>query len=140
MSPSQTLHLPDATAAWIEYLDPRLDPPVRGEKANTDAFVRVVRTGGVMETRITDNAQMTFECYARHDDEAVKLAQDTRAHVLAAAGTRLTADYFCKRVSEASGPAELPDPDDERSRYSFTVNTAIRARVVDPGQLRGTIQ
>jgi hypothetical protein len=137
---SQTLNLPDVTAAWVEYLDPRLDVPARGEKADAPAFVRVVRTGGIMETRITDNAQMTFECYAEHDDEAVRLAQDTRAHILAAAGTRLTADYFCKRVSEVSGPAELPDPDSELSRYTFTVNTAIRARVVDPGQLRGTIQ
>lgn len=137
---SNTLRLPDVTDAWITYLDPLLDPPVRGEKADAETFVRVVRTGGVMDTRITDNAQMTFECYAAHDDQAVKLAQDTRAHILAAEGTRLTADYFCKRVSEASGPAELPDPDSELSRYTFTVNTAIRARVVDPGQLRGTIQ
>jgi hypothetical protein len=138
---SQTLELPDTTAAWIEYLDPRLDVPVRGEKANAPSFVRVVRTGGVMQTRITDNAQMTFECYAAHDDEAVRLAQDTRSHVLAAAGTRLTADAFCKRVGEVSGPAELPDPDSEQlSRYTFTVETAIRARVVDPGQLRGIIQ
>lgn len=137
---SNTLNLPDVTDAWVTYLDPLLDVPVTGEKANARAFVRVVRTGGTMQTKVTDNAQMTFEAYAEHDDEAVRLCQDTRAHVLAAAGTRLTADAFCKRVGEASGPAELPDPDSELSRYTFTVETAIRARAIDPGQLRGTIQ
>lgn len=137
---SQALDFADTTGAWVEYLDPRLDVPVRGEKANAESFVRVVRTGGITATKITDNAQMTFECYASHDDEALRLALDTRAHVLAAAGTRLTADAFCKSIGEVSGPAELPDPDSELSRYSFTVNTAIRARVVDPGQLRGIIR
>lgn len=137
---SQALERPDATHAWVEYLQPRLDVPVTGEKHGAAAFVRVVRTGGVMQTKITDNAQMTFEAYAEHDDQAMRLAQDTRSHVLGAAGTRLTADAFCKSVGEVSGPAELPDPDTELSRYSFTINTAIKARVTDPGQLRGITQ
>ncbi|UXE04749.1 tail terminator [Arthrobacter phage Shambre1] len=134
----QVLEFPDAVEAWVGYLAPRLDPPVGGERRDADAFVRVLRTGGVRQTKITDNAQVTFECYARYDDDAARLASHARSHVLAAAGSRLSPAAFCKSITEVSGPAEMPDPDTELSRYSFTVLTALKATVAAPEQLRGT--
>lgn len=130
---------PDAVSAWVGYLGPLLDPPVGGERAGGESFVRVRRVGGGGGTKITDNAQMVFECYGPYADDAARLARDCRAHVFAAAGTRLTAEAHCKNVANVSGPADLPDPERPAlTRYSFTVLTALKARIEDPGQLRGT--
>ena len=130
---------PDAVDAWVTYLQDRLDPPVGGERNRNAPFVRVRRAGGGGGTKITDNAQMIFESYGSYSDDAARLANHTRAHVFAAAGTRLTATVSCKTVTTVSEPADLPDPDaPELKRYTFTVLTALKAQLAEPEQLRGT--
>lgn len=130
---------PDAVGAWIEYLAPRLDTPVKGERDAGTSFVRVRRAGGGGGTKITDNAQMVFECYGPFKDDAARLANHSRAHVFAAAGTRLTAEAFCKTVVNVSEPADMPDPDrPDLERYSFTVLTGLKTRMIDAAALRGT--
>lgn len=130
---------PDAVDAWVSYLNPRISAPVGGKRAAGASFVRVRRVGGSPQTRITDNAQMVFECYAEDNAAADTLASHVRAHVFAAAGTRLDGGPSCKTVTNISAPAEMPDPETPTlSRYTFTVLTALKVRFAEPEQLRGT--
>lgn len=118
----------DAEQFFSDYLEPILNVPVGGKSDTGSEFVRVRRTGGVKPTPVSDNAQLTFEAYARKPSRAWTLIEQTRAAVLAIAGT-VVGDVQVKAVTEAGGPANLPDPTfEELSRYTVTLLVHLRAK------------
>lgn len=89
-------------------------PPTRPAE-----FIRVLRTGGVKETLISEAAQITIEAWAQDESRASDLLSTARA-ILNAADGRLFG------VNEFGGPANLPDPTTAQIR--FTMSFQIRAR------------
>lgn len=144
----QGLIFPDAEGAWIHYLDARLDVPVSNrvldardgeDRLTAPRFIRVLRAGGNRYSKVIDQPQMVFECYAEFDNDAAALAREARAHVHAAEGTEIAPGVRCKRLRDVTGPSNIPDEQPGRSRYSFTVMTGLRAETVpDLTLLKGT--
>ena len=121
----------DVEVAVVAYLKARLS--ARGETARVatkrttnspSRLVRVTRTGGAVESRVSDLATVTFECWDVNDDGAAGLARVVRAEVQA-----LDSGYL-KWRSEVSGPAFFPHPDTNLSRYQLTQSVAVVGRTV----------
>ena len=121
----------DVEVALVAYLKARL--AARGDSAKVATkrttksparLVRITRTGGVVENRVSDLATVTFECWDSDDDGAANLARIVRAEVQA-----LDAGYL-KWRSEVSGPAYFPHPDTNLSRYQLTESLAVVGRTV----------
>lgn len=111
----------DAETAVIDYLTTQLvGVPVAGKVPNPRParFVRVERVGGARETRVSDAARFVVEAWAATDAEAAQLLNTTRAHLFDVEGHLFGADEY-------GGPARLPDPLSNMSRYtaSFTIRT-----------------
>lgn len=97
-----------------------------------DACVVLMRTGGVGQTMVTDDALVTFDCRAPTEHEAASLAALVRGLVNAAEGTILDS-VMIYRVREAAGPANNPDattPD--QARYSQLIQISYRGVVLEP--------
>lgn len=144
----QGIAFPDAEAAWITFLNGRLDVPVSNrvldsrddeDRLVTPKFIRVLRAGGNRYNKMIDQPQMIFECYGEFDDEASALARDARAHVHSAEGLEIAPGVFCKRLRDVTGPSNIPDEQPHRSRYSFTVMTGLRAETVNLSDMKGSI-
>lgn len=90
-----------------------------------DRLVVVHRTGGPRRDQITDNAQLTIECWDATDTGAHDLAQLVRAYINAMPG-HVHNGVAVYRVTEFSGPALLPEPNTALPRYSFTAQVAMR--------------
>jgi hypothetical protein len=124
---------PDAEQLLIDYLTPILAVPV-GTKApgNTNAFVKIIRTGGPIPTPITDRPQITVEAYAPRVSQAWELTEKARMALFALAGTVLGTTSV-KDISEIGGPANLPDPVfPALTRYTFTLAVHLRGRQETP--------
>jgi len=116
----------DTVALVASVLAAGCDVPT-GTRVPTDrpsTFIRVIRTGGPRSNLVTDAAQITVESWADTDGEAHDLAQLARA-VLHALPGDVVDGVPVYRVEEFSGPADLPDPLSNQSRYSqtFAVHT-----------------
>lgn len=134
---------PDAEAAWIHFLADRFGGrfPITNRVLDerdpeTDdlvepVFIRVLRAGGNRYNKMIDQPQMIFECYGEFDDEASALAREARAHVHSAEGLEIAPGVFCKRLRDVTGPSNIPDEQPNRSRYSFTVMTGLRAETTE---------
>lgn len=94
-----------------------------------DRLVVVRRTGGPRRDQLVDNAQISLECWDATDVAAHDLAQLVRAFVAAMPG-RTYNGVAVYRVTEASGPALLPEPNTALPRYTFTVQIAMRGTAV----------
>lgn len=134
----QRLEFPAATSAWANWLDPRLDVPAGGgyPGSGTLDFVRIVRTGGTRQTKVTERSQMTFECYGSDADIAERLASKVSSLVFMAEGRRISDDpkAICKKVVNVSGISLQRDPDrPEQKRYVFTLLTALKGAIVSEG-------
>lgn len=137
-TPVQLVRFPEPTQAWILYLQDvaGLPVPVGGDRPRAADggeeildFVRVVSTGGARQNLVVDSPQVAFECYGADDGLASELAQDTSKWVYAAGGTYLQPGVLCKGITTVSRPGRLPDPDTRASRYTFTVQTALRGTI-----------
>lgn len=82
-------------------------------------FIRVLRTGGIKESLISEAAQITIEAWAQDETRASDLLNTARAILNAADGQLFG-------VREFGGPANLPDPTTAQIR--FTMSFQIRAR------------
>lgn len=124
---------PDAAATVIGALNTQLPAfgftavPVRSRvPAQRPArFVRVFRTGGPRANIVTDGAQLTVEAWSTSDVEAHDLAQAARAIVGGLEGT-VTGGVTVCTVDEFSGPAFLPDPTSDQSRFTWTTSVNVR--------------
>lgn len=129
---------PDAVATVIDYLTDTL--PDYGEqcpihknvpKTRPDKFVQVFRTGGPQHNLVVDGAQLTVECWAETDAEAADLASLVRAALLAVRSDVVGTVTFYK-VDELAGPADLPDPDSNQARMTWSVIALLRGTDLQP--------
>lgn len=118
---------PDAVAVAISWLTDNLGPIVlpRIPNPRLEQMVIVRRSGGVRLNLVADNPTLTVEAWAATDEDAHDLAQEARGYLLAMRGEVIdgTAVY---RTAEVGGPALLPDPLSNQSRYTFSVSAALR--------------
>lgn len=129
---AEVIAFPDVEDALVTYLTAEL--AARGDTASVhvrvpttrpDRFVRVPRLGGQQASLVVDNPTIAVECWAKTDAQAAGLARLTRALIRALRG-QTTAGVTFYDVTEFAGPANLPDPDSNQSRYVFTVALQTR--------------
>jgi hypothetical protein len=124
---------PDAVAVINPYLRAGLVAaglavPVVSRVPNPrpGSFVRVQRTGGPeVFPRTVDGAQITVDCWAATDGAAMDLAQRARQLIQQMSGT-VQSGVSVHRVVEVGGPQNLPDPDSETPRVTFTAQIQMR--------------
>jgi hypothetical protein len=130
---AERILFPDAVSTVISALNAQLDDlgytgvPVRSRIPNPrpTRFVRVLRTGGPRVNVVTDAAQVTVEAWAASTADAHDLAQAARAIVNSLEGT-VTGGVTVYGVNEFSGPADLPDPESEQPRYTWSASVNVR--------------
>lgn len=93
-------------------------------------FATIARVGGAMRSEFVDNPSLTFECWARSGPSADEMAHDlarmVRGWVFQTKG-RSIAGVQVYDVRELAGPAFLPDPESDDSRYVWTASISLRA-------------
>lgn len=127
--PIPTVEAPDIVGSVITYLNAALTPPVSSKVTNPrpSEFVTVRRTGGPLATRVSDQPQLTIECWAASDIRAYDLANEVRALLRAMAdGTVRATNTVVYRYTEFSGPAYLPDSNSEQDRVTWTCSLHAR--------------
>jgi hypothetical protein len=128
---AELIDFPDIEAILVDVLAAELDVPVslqvpRNRPADAPAFVLVRRLGGIRTTLVTDDPLVTVEAWAPDRTEAWSLVEQARAVVGSLAGSDRGGVTFY-RVSETSGPTNLPDPESEQPRYTVTLLIKVRA-------------
>lgn len=122
---------PDVEDALVQALGPMLS--ARGDTATVhvavprtrpERFVLVPRVGGNRESLTVDAATIAVECWAKTPGQAYALCRLVRALVHGLAGTTAGGAKF-KRITEFAGPANLPDPDSDQARYTFTAAVRV---------------
>lgn len=128
----QRILFPDAAAAVIGALNTQLPQlgytvPVRSHVPNPRParFLLVFRTGGPRVNIVTDAAQLTIEAWSSEDSDAHDLAQAARAVIIGLEGS-VTGGVTFYGVDEFSGPANLPDPESDQSRFTWTTSVNVR--------------
>lgn len=100
-----------------------------------DSFIYIHRTGGPRRDMVTDNPQLTIECYGRSKqspDEslAFRVAQFVRSIMNALEGNLLGGNQV-DNVNEFSGAYNDPDPlAPTHSRFTATYQLAVRGEVL----------
>lgn len=88
-------------------------------------FVRLVRSGGVVDDLVVRRAMLTVEAWAPSDKESQRLAEAVSAVLLAMPGSAYLGVPIY-RVVEFSGPANSPDPASRTPRHTWTVEVSLR--------------
>jgi hypothetical protein len=119
---------PDTVATIIAHLNEELSVPVSSKvPPNRPAeFVTVQRTGGPQATQVSDQPQITIDCWANDDITAHGNAQVVRQVLKQMADGSNRDGVIVYRVDEFAGPAYLPDPDSRQDRFTFTVQAHTR--------------
>lgn len=119
-----------AEDAWVAYLksvqDERVSTNVPRERPAR--FIQVERTGGASGLA-SDDAQMTFRCWAESRSAAARFASETLRLVMLAR-TLAGRPVSDKRV--IGDPIFLPDPESGADRYQFTIRARIRGKFPTP--------
>lgn len=108
---------------------------VKRPKVLPDSFVYIQRTGGPRRDLVTDQAQLTIECYASSkgspdEGAAIVLAAFIRALAGALEGALLGGRQV-DTVVEFSGPYNDPDPlAPKHARFTATYQLAVRGEVL----------
>lgn len=125
---NEVIVAPDVVATVITHLNSVLTPPVSNQVPNPREFefVVVVRTGGVMQGLVVDQAQLTFDAWGDTEETAHDLAQLARAHVHAMRGETIDG-VTVYRINEFAGPAALPDDESGQARFRWTMQVNVRA-------------
>lgn len=126
---------PDAVALVIEYLNASLvaygeTAPVHKNVPNPRPakFVQVFRTGGPRSNLVVDGAQLTISVWADTDAAASDLAEVVRA-VLNAVRSQIIGQSVFYKVNELGGPVDLPDPQSNQSRMTWSVIALLRSNI-----------
>jgi hypothetical protein len=132
---SEVVAFPDAEAVAVAWLAGKLgagvDTATKVPNPRPPAGVcRVRRTGGPGRIDlVTDDAQLTFECWAATEGAASDIARLAHAHMHAAAGETV-AGAFIRKVTDIGGPSNFPDPESDSPRYQFTVGVRLRGDAI----------
>jgi hypothetical protein len=126
----EILVTPDVEAAAVTYLRTALG--VLADKVATKVpatmpakMVKVSLTGGSRDGLVSDQVQLTVECWADTDIAASNLARTAQAHMFAANGS-MVGSVWVRRVVSVGGVQFFPDPDIPKPRYQFTVRLMVR--------------
>jgi hypothetical protein len=124
----QVIAFPDVEAIVRTYLVNATGEIVTTAVDNPRAakFVRIVRTGGPRVDLVTEQAQLTVECWADSSVTAAALARTVRAHLGAIQGRVPGIHGF----TEAGGPQNMPDEVSKQARYRWTVLFDVRGSVL----------
>lgn len=127
---AEVLLTPDVEAAAVTYLREKLG--ALADKVATKVpstmpakMVRVSLTGGSRDNLVSEQVQLTVECWADTEILASNLARTAQAHMFAANGA-LLGSVWVRRVSSVGGVQLFPDPDATKPRYQFTVRWSVR--------------
>lgn len=84
----------------------------QGYDTYPDRFIKVTRTGGGMNNKVTDRALLLTECWSVDSTEAESLANACRALYNAAAlrSQRFAGAYVRGWDEAGDGPVDFPDP------------------------------
>lgn len=123
----QTLTFPDIEDLLCIHMGTALDVPVGTQLASVSTFIRVLRTGGPAQTRITDSPQVTIEAYHPRESGAIALLGEARRYLADLPGTELDG-WAVKSVTELGGPVNLPDPTTESHRYTYSAVVQVRGK------------
>lgn len=126
--PIPTVEAPDIVGSVITYLNAALTPSVHSKvpASRPSEFVTVRRTGGPMATRVSDQPQLTIECWSTSDENAYDLANEVRTLLVGMADGTNRSDVVVYRYQEFSGPAYLPDPSSTQDRVTWTCSLHAR--------------
>jgi hypothetical protein len=98
-------------AAQLDALDHDLPVGTRVPDPRPDRFIRLIRTGGVRYTLVTDAAQVAVECWDVVESAAAAMAQ------------------LCRGLINAA-PVNLPDVLTGHARYTQTFEIHLRGTAV----------
>lgn len=128
----EVIVFPDVEQLVVDYLTPELpahgfDVPVSTEIPATrpEAFVTVPRVGGARRNLVVDSATISCDSWAERPKLAHDLAQMVRALINALPGKTLD-QWPVYRVTEFTGPGNLPDPRSHQARYTQAFSILIR--------------
>lgn len=125
--PVQTFEFPDVEDLLSTHLGTVLGVPAGTRHAPTAPFIRVLRTGGPVATRVTDSPQVTIEAYHSLESGAIALLGRARRAIADLPGATLSG-WRIKSVTELGGPANLPDPNSTSHRYTYSAVVQIRGK------------
>lgn len=94
-------------------------------------FIRVVAAGGTQRDLVTDSPTLIVEAFAVRKVDAVRLALDAKAVLVAAGRAGVMGGVTCYRVRVISLPQNLPLPSlPGHHRYTFMVSADLRGTAV----------
>jgi hypothetical protein len=100
-------------------------------RQHPDRFVRVSRTGGVLDNIATDGARILVECYARDVGQVEAMCNTARTALRNAGGTTVVSgdvEMFVRFWQETSGPSDFPNPEIvDFERWQFTGELLVKA-------------
>lgn len=121
----KTLTFGDVEALLVANLNVGVPVATRIPANTPPAFVRVIRTGGVQQSRISDRPIVTVEAFAQTGTAAWALIQECRSAMFELANS-VVAGHTVYDVVEVGGPVNLPHPPVDRQRYTATFEIQIR--------------
>lgn len=123
---------PDIEELLVEYLSAELLEMGVGVPVLTqipaqrpESFVSVPRVGGPRRNQVVDAATISADSWALRPKAAHDLAQVVRGLIGALPGQSL-GGYPIYRVTEFTGPGNLPDPRSQHARYTQAFSILIR--------------
>ena len=118
----------DAEAAVIAWLKPRIapvKPSTEVPSTRPDELVKVTLTGGFDPNPVSENPQLTFECWAATSIRASEICREVKAHLKAMNGETVNG-VFVRAVRTVGAPASFPDPQTNLPRYQYTAELNCR--------------
>lgn len=89
-------------------------------------FVRAFRSGGPgRSNRVSETATMVIEAYAGTETRALQILRDCSSQIAELEGTT-TEGLHLKKVTESSGPGNLPHPTIPGFRYTQTFDLTVK--------------
>lgn len=119
--------MPDAERVLIIHLNANMTPPVSQSVPNPRPaeFLTVRRIGGPRMNMVADHPMVTVEAWAAGPTAAKTLIAQARGIIHAMRAT-VVDGVPIYRVTEISGPINLPDPESNQSRYTQTFQVMMR--------------
>jgi hypothetical protein len=119
----------DAAHLVVDRIRQSVDPGVvvatRVPKQWPDLLIVVRRIGGPRRNLVTDEPLLSIEAWAPNEEDAVDLIEEARGLIHSLRGQTMDG-VAVYRITEAAGPAMLPDPLSNVPRCVLTISVAMR--------------
>lgn len=91
--------------------------------------VTIRRNGGLRPLMVLDAAWLSVECFADTDEQAAELGNLTWGLLFAMAG-EVVNGVQCYRVQALGAPADFPDAEAQKPRFTMSVQATFRASAI----------